>query len=388
MRGLSTKLWASIDERTVFLSYRLLAWLLAALLIAAEPKLFGVQGTALLVIAGALSTALTVWSHTYLRVARRRPLVLVCDVVLSVALVVASGGLASPFQFYSYSALILPALLWSRVGGVLCAAFVIAGNFAVFGFPPPNAMPLAAQVRLGFLLAIPMVLVLVLPLLFRSLRSQQAHRGVGVGSAQRLGQQPQLREEHDGVLQQLSIGGRIPGRNPASVVADAPVVAPPVPLRTASNQGRQHMRHTVFGPSPGSDVAIDHAIDQLVQSFSRFSSISASLTVLGTPIPLKPVAYNTLVRLTQEALLNVEQHAHAAQALVTLRCDAQRMVLTIEDDGVGLLDGTYERPGLHALRAVNYRLAEVGGILDVQEREHNGLIVQATVPLNSGTLRD
>jgi signal transduction histidine kinase len=88
-----------------------------------------------------------------------------------------------------------------------------------------------------------------------------------------------------------------------------------------------------------------------------------------------------LVRLTQEALLNVQQHAHAASAVCTLRYDATSVVLLLQDDGVGLLDGTYERPGLHALRAMHYRLAELGGRLDVFETEGGGVTVRASMPL-------
>jgi len=57
------------------------------------------------------------------------------------------------------------------------------------------------------------------------------------------------------------------------------------------------------------------------------------------------------------------------------------VALLIQDDGVGLLDGTHERPGLHALRAMQYRLAEFGGRLDVFETEGGGVTVRATMPL-------
>jgi signal transduction histidine kinase len=49
--------------------------------------------------------------------------------------------------------------------------------------------------------------------------------------------------------------------------------------------------------------------------------------------------------------------------------------------GVGLVVGCVERPGLHALRAMQYRLAEFGGRLDVFETEGGGVTVRATMPL-------
>jgi signal transduction histidine kinase len=88
----------------------------------------------------------------------------------------------------------------------------------------------------------------------------------------------------------------------------------------------------------------------------------------------------TMLRLAQEALLNVQQHAHAHSALITLRYDPRQLTLTIQDDGVGLLDGTHERPGVHALRAIGYRLAEIDGTLEVSEGESGGVTVRATAP--------
>ena len=48
---------------------------------------------------------------------------------------------------------------------------------------------------------------------------------------------------------------------------------------------------------------------------------------------------------------------------------------------VSVVIATHERPGLHALRAMQYRLAEFGGRLDVFETEGGGVTVRATMPL-------
>ncbi|MFN3372105.1 MAG: ATP-binding protein, partial [Chloroflexus sp.] len=61
--------------------------------------------------------------------------------------------------------------------------------------------------------------------------------------------------------------------------------------------------------------------------------------------------------------------------------DDRSATLQVEDDGVGLLDGTYERPHLHALRALRYRVAEFDGQLAVFEGEQGGLTVRVTLPL-------
>jgi signal transduction histidine kinase len=89
------------------------------------------------------------------------------------------------------------------------------------------------------------------------------------------------------------------------------------------------------------------------------------------------------VKLAREALHNVRQHAQAHTATMTLAYAPGRVELSVRDDGVGLLDGTYERPGLHALRALHYRLAEMDGRLDVFEPHDGGLVVRGSLPLGS-----
>jgi signal transduction histidine kinase len=103
-------------------------------------------------------------------------------------------------------------------------------------------------------------------------------------------------------------------------------------------------------------------------------------TVVGTVQPLSQAYHMVLLRCAQEALLNVQQHAHAHSVQIALTFEARAVTLVIQDDGVGLLDGTYERPGLHALRAVRYRLSELDGQLAVFESENGGVTVRATLP--------
>ena len=71
--------------------------------------------------------------------------------------------------------------------------------------------------------------------------------------------------------------------------------------------------------------------------------------------------------------------------MITLSYELHTILLVIEDDGVGLLDGTHERPGVHALRAMHYRLSELEGQLEVAEGEAGGVTVRASLPLDDHT---
>jgi signal transduction histidine kinase len=143
----------------------------------------------------------------------------------------------------------------------------------------------------------------------------------------------------------------------------------------------EDLRRLLFAPFPSPDLELAETLDVLALRFGQHTGVASRVVTLGRARRLHSAHRSVLVRLTQEALLNIQQHAHAASAVCTLRFDASSVVLLLQDNGVGLLDGTYERPGLHALRAMRYRLAELGGRLDVFETEGGGVTVRATMPL-------
>jgi glucose-6-phosphate-specific signal transduction histidine kinase len=373
-----------VNEHSVFIGYRWLAWGLAGLLIvnsALTPR-----NLWLLSLTALINLALTIGARPYVALIRRYPPLIVGELLLGLGTMTLSGGLSSPFQVYAYGALVLPALLWGWRGSLLGALVLTLGNAALLwaGNTVPLPALLAGQAETWLGLLGPLSLAILLPLVRRS--SDYTGRGARrvLGSQQRsaAGQRP-LREVQDSVVQHLTAVSRPPTRVPERAVADEPATALLSPARTAAEQGSQELRRVVFGPLPAGYVAFDKVLYQLVASFGRYSSVATRLSVSGQLPYLPPVAHGTLVRLAQEALLNVEQHARAHSALVTLRCEPRQVILTIQDDGVGLLDGTYARPGLHALRLVSYRLSEIGGRLEVRESESGGLTVQARVPLGS-----
>jgi signal transduction histidine kinase len=114
--------------------------------------------------------------------------------------------------------------------------------------------------------------------------------------------------------------------------------------------------------------------------FAEQIGVEVRVGVGGTPLLLGAAQQTLLLRTAQEALLNVQRHAQAQHVAVQLRYTLDTITLTIQDDGIGLLDGTYERPGMHALRSLRYRLAEFDGQLSVFEGESGGVTVRAMLP--------
>jgi len=104
------------------------------------------------------------------------------------------------------------------------------------------------------------------------------------------------------------------------------------------------------------------------------------------PIPNLPNTMRVaLIRILQEALLNVRKHSAARKMTVTLALDGNTLRLTVADDGQGFSTGELlARPpdrggaGLNAMRA---RALALGGEFRVQTGPGQGTRVEASIPV-------
>ncbi len=91
------------------------------------------------------------------------------------------------------------------------------------------------------------------------------------------------------------------------------------------------------------------------------------------------------LHVAQEALTNIRKHARASVVDVRLRANAERVELTIEDDGVGfnLVEG--ERTKGHGLHNMRERARALRGTLRVESRKRGGTRLTLHVPWKSET---
>lgn len=90
--------------------------------------------------------------------------------------------------------------------------------------------------------------------------------------------------------------------------------------------------------------------------------------------PLSTAAEVAIYRIVQEALTNIVRHAHATRAIVDLAFADDVVVLTISDDGSGIV----AEVGLHSMRE---RAASLGGERAVDAREGTGTTVTTRLPV-------
>ena len=92
-------------------------------------------------------------------------------------------------------------------------------------------------------------------------------------------------------------------------------------------------------------------------------------------------------RIVREALTNVLRHASAGEARVRVRCDTDRVVIDVEDDGSGrptAVNGHAPGTG-NGLRGMRERAIAVGGRLEAGPRSEGGWRVHASLPVGTAT---
>jgi signal transduction histidine kinase len=102
--------------------------------------------------------------------------------------------------------------------------------------------------------------------------------------------------------------------------------------------------------------------------------------------PVPPEGLRVLLfQIARELLFNVVKHAGVHRARVELREEKDRLVLTVQDDGIGFDPWTFEAHPDHArgfgLFNARERLELVGGRLEVESAPGRGTRATVTVPL-------
>lgn len=94
-----------------------------------------------------------------------------------------------------------------------------------------------------------------------------------------------------------------------------------------------------------------------------------------------PEAADEVLRIVQEALTNVRKHAGAQRAEITLQRADGELVVTVDDDGRGMVSDATEADWPHyGLSAMRERAARIGGTIEWRPSPLGGTRVRLVVP--------
>jgi len=136
-------------------------------------------------------------------------------------------------------------------------------------------------------------------------------------------------------------------------------------------------------PAELADRCLFASVESLAIGFGRRTGMHVSFKSLGDAGPVNEPVSIALLRVTQEALVNIHRHAHATSAKVELRRRSDRLELRISDDGIGMPEaGDFVAPSGIGLQGMRYRVEALGGQFEIRDR-HPGTVISATVPLTA-----
>jgi PAS domain S-box-containing protein len=191
------------------------------------------------------------------------------------------------------------------------------------------------------------------------------------------------RELHDGPVQSLMLLVReldaleFAGSDVASAVEDARAVA----IRVAD-----HLRRVArdLRPSILDDLGLPTALRASAHAFTDRTGIKARIVVTGTPRRLGSDLELTLLRISEEALRNIERHSGALTANIRLRFGASDVTLVISDDGAGMSTlpsaSTLVASNRLGIIGMRERARLAGGEVTIHARRPAGLTVKICVP--------
>jgi signal transduction histidine kinase len=152
-------------------------------------------------------------------------------------------------------------------------------------------------------------------------------------------------------------------------------------LRTALEEIRNVSRS--LHPRVATDLGLPSALDALGDATQQRSlvDVRVNIDISGVVIPAALSA--TLYRVAQEALRNVERHADAGHATVSLRARPGYVELEVSDDGRGFEEALEKKRGDSGFTTMRERLSLAGGELHIDTARDRGTRVIAWVGMDT-----
>lgn len=149
-------------------------------------------------------------------------------------------------------------------------------------------------------------------------------------------------------------------------------------VATALDDIRRLVRDT--RPPVLDDLGLVAALENLLADVAGAAGLESSFSCTGDhPVRLPAPLETAVFRSVQEALTNAVRHADAACVDVTMRRDADAIIVTVADDGGGFDVAAARQP--FGILGMQERTAALGGDVEITSRPGRGTAVVIRIPL-------
>ena len=179
-----------------------------------------------------------------------------------------------------------------------------------------------------------------------------------------------------GLLTQIRLTHKVALRNPSAVAEEL------ARAEQVAQQGLQEARAAITNlrANPVREFGLAVAVEQRLTALMQQKDIRTIYDVIG-PLPaLVDARCETLYRVFEEIIYNIEKHAQASLVRVAMQITEDMFTLTVCDDGVGF-DTSRPIEGHYGMRGMQEQCELIGAKLDVQSRLGQGTVLWVTMPV-------
>jgi signal transduction histidine kinase len=152
-------------------------------------------------------------------------------------------------------------------------------------------------------------------------------------------------------------------------------------IKSVINRGRDLISH--FEPLQDPHITLIQGIKKSLDL--RFSGTGVALYFNHPPkLPeIKFFIKTNILRIVQEAFMNIYKHGRATAISVTISLDKDQFIIKIKDNGAGFSPAKTDRgkKGHYGLSSMEERARLIGGTLDIISKPGFGTVVTAEIPL-------
>ena len=150
----------------------------------------------------------------------------------------------------------------------------------------------------------------------------------------------------------------------------------------AAREGLDEIRRIVWDMQPEQieKASLVEAVEELAARWSAENSVLVKLNVTGTPRSLTSAAETALLRISQEAMHNINKHAQAKNVNITFSFMEDIFVMDITDDGLGF-DPSKSSDGF-GLKTMRDRAEELSGTLTIECERGTGTAIAVSIPVS------
>ncbi len=130
-------------------------------------------------------------------------------------------------------------------------------------------------------------------------------------------------------------------------------------------------------PSMLDDFGLAPALNWQARESSRRTGMRVQLLAPDLPDELPEEQKTCIYRIVQEALNNAARHAHARSVQITVRTEADRIAVSIQDDGAGFDPQRVRGLGLLGMQE---RVRHLGGTFNIDSSPGRGAVISVMLP--------